>query len=69
MQVINRSTSVIFGLVRLIVLNFNRQKSISRGKRLSVTHALCLQGVLLCKKLSNKQSGNGIVRPVRLITL
>ena len=27
---------------------------ILRGPRLSVTHALCLQGILLCKKLSNK---------------
>ena len=31
-------------------------------------HALCLQGILLCRKLSNKQSGSVISRFVRLIT-
>ena len=31
-------------------------------------HALCLQGILLCRKLSNKHSGSVISRFVRLIT-
>ena len=44
-------------------------KDISRGVRLSATHALCLQGILLCKKLINKQNGSVIFRLVRLITL
>ena len=35
-QVINKSASVIFGLARL------KQKSISRGARVSATHTLCL---------------------------
>ena len=40
-----------------------------RGARLSATHALCLQGILLCKKLTNKHSGNVVFRLVGLITL
>ena len=40
------------------------RKGISRGVRISDAHALCVQGILLCKKLSNKQSG---IRPLRLI--
>ena len=47
-QVINKSASVIFELARLIVLSYSRQKSLSRGVRLSTAHALCLQGILLC---------------------
>ena len=62
-QVINERGNVIFGFPRL------RQKSISRDARVSAAHTLCLQGILLCKKLSNKQSGSVIFRPVRLITL
>ena len=42
-------------------------KSMSRSASLSAAHALCLQGILLCKELSNKQSGSVIFRPVRLI--
>ena len=45
------------------------RKSISRGVRLSAAHALYIQGILFCKKLSNKQSGSVIFRPIRLITL
>ena len=52
----------MFGLVRLVILN---RKSIPRSVRLSVAHALYIQGILLCKKLSNKQSG----RPIRFIIL
>ena len=62
-QVIHKSASVIFELDRLT------QKSISRGARVSAAHTLCLQGILLFKKLSNKQSGSVIFRPVRLIIL
>ena len=43
------------------------RKSISIGVRLSAVHYV--YKVLLCKKLSNKQSGYVIFRPVRLITL
>ena len=52
-----KSASVIFGLVRLIIL---------RGTRLSAAHASCLQCI---QKLNNKQSGIVIFRLVRLITL
>ena len=45
------------------------RKSISINVRLSAAHALCIQGIMLCKKLSNKQSGYVILRPVRFITL
>ena len=40
-QAINKSASVIFGLVRLIILD---RKGISRGARLSAAHVLCLEG-------------------------
>ena len=40
-QVINKSACVIFGLVRLIILSYNR-KSISRSARLPAPHTLCL---------------------------
>ena len=63
------NASVIFGLVGLIILSFNRWKSISIGTRPSPAHAFCLQGILLCEKPSNKQSGSVIFRLVRLITL
>ena len=35
---------------------------------LSASHVLCLQWIQLCKKLSNKQSGSVIFRPVRPTT-
>ena len=53
-----------------IKLNFYKKatidrKSISRGARLSATHALnlllCSQGILLCKKPSNKQNESVIL--------
>ena len=48
-----QSASVILGLIRLIILIYNRQKGISGGTRLSAAHAfhllLCSQGTLLCK--------------------
>ena len=37
------------------------RKGISRGVRLLAAHALCIQGILLCRKLSNKQRGNVIL--------
>ena len=64
-----------FGFVRLIILSYYILKSISRGARLSIgcpytfNLLLCSQGILLCKKLSNKQSGSVIFRPARFITL
>ena len=58
-----------FGLVRLIYKAIMDRKSISRGVILSAAHTLCVQGILLCKKLSNKQSSNVIFRHIRLITL
>ena len=45
------------------------RKGISRGARLSAAHTFCLQGILLCKKLSIKHHGSVIFRPVRLITV
>ena len=45
------------------------RKRISRDVRLSAAYALCVQDVLLCKKLSNKQNGCVIFRPVGLMTL
>ena len=42
-QVINKSASVIFGLVRLIVLSYNGYKNISRGARLLAAHAFCYE--------------------------
>ena len=50
-QVANKqSASVIWGLIRLIILD---RKGISRGVRVSDAHAfrllLCSQGILLCK--------------------
>ena len=65
-QLISKSASVIFGLVRFILLE---RKSISIGARLSAAHTLCLQGILLCKKLSIKQSGSVTFRSARLLTL
>ena len=56
-QVIKKSDSVIFGLTSLIILD---RKNTLRGARLSDAHTLCLQGILLCKKLSNQQSGSVI---------
>ena len=56
---------MIFGLVRLIVLTILDRKSISRGVEILGSHTLCLQGILLCKKLSNKYSGSMFFRPVR----
>ena len=47
-QLIKKSASVIFGLVRLIILSYNR-KGISKGTRLSTAHTLHLQGILLWK--------------------
>ena len=50
-QVINKSASVIFGLVRLTILSYVYiidRKNISRSARLAA-HTLCLQGVLFCK--------------------
>ena len=42
-QVIHKSTSMIFGLVGLIILSYyGQQVAISRGTRLLATHALCL---------------------------
>ena len=37
---------------------------IRRGPRLSAAHALCLQGIMLCKKLSNKHGDNVVFRLV-----
>ena len=45
------------------------RKGISIGIKLSDAHALCVQGILLCKKLSSKQSDCVVFRPARLITL
>ena len=42
------------------------RKSTLRGVRLSAAHTLCLQGILLCKKLTNKHSGSVIFRLVTL---
>ena len=48
-----RSASVILGLIRLIILSYNRQKRHFNGARLSAAHTfcslLCSQGTLLCK--------------------
>ena len=44
-------------------------KSKARGVRLSSARALCAQGILLCRKLSNKQSDCVVFRPVRVVTL
>ena len=52
---------MIFGLVRLNIY-------IKRCKIISRLH-IVLQGILLCEKLSNKQSGSINFRPVRLVTL
>ena len=60
-NIINKSASVIFGLVRLNIY-------IKRCKIISRLH-IVLQGILLCEKLSNKQSGSINFRPVRLVTL
>ena len=61
---------MIFGLVRLIILSYiTVRKSISRDVRVSATHSLSLQVILVCKKLSNKQSGIMIFKPFALITL
>ena len=49
-QIINQSASVIFGLVRLIVLD---RKSTSKGRRLSAAYAYAYK-VLCC--VSNTQS-------------
>ena len=65
-QLMNKSASVIFMLVRLAIID---RKGISRGARLLAAHEFCLQGILLCKKLSNKHHGSVILRPVRLITV
>ena len=64
-QVRNRSASVIFGLVRLT------RKNTSRNAGLSAMHTFkfIAKHILLCKNLSNKQSGSVIFRPARLITL
>ena len=62
-----QNASVIYELARLLTIIDT--KSISRGARLSATHALCLLGIQLFKKLINEQSGSMIFRPVRLITL
>ena len=59
-QEINKSAGVIFGLVRLIVLSYNRKKKhIKECKIIGRS-----QGILLHIKLSNKQSGNVICRLV-----
>ena len=55
----NKSASMIFMLFRLTIID---RKGISRGARLSAAHAFCLQGILLCKKLSNKHHGSVIFR-------
>ena len=67
-QEINTSASVMFGLVRLIIID---GYNISRGLRLLAAHVfnllLCSQGILLWKKLSDKQSGSvifGHIRPI-----
>ena len=67
-QIINKSTSVIFELFGLLYYAVIDRISISRSTMLSATHTLCLQCIQLCKKLSNKQSGSVIFRPIRLIT-
>ena len=51
---------MIFGLVRLNIY-IKRCKIISRLR-------IELQGILLCEKLSNKQSGSINFRPARLVT-
>ena len=60
---------MILRLVRLIILRYNRYKSISRGARLLAVRVLHLQDIVLSKKLSNRQSGSVIFRPVRLTIL
>ena len=49
------------------------RKGISRGAKLSAAKLSAaqalLQGILLSKKLSNKQNGCVILKPIRLITL
>ena len=49
-----QSASVILDLLGLLYSVIIDRKSISRGARSLAAHALCLQGILLCKKLSNK---------------
>ena len=56
----------IFDLLGLAIMD---RKSISRGVRLSAAHALCVQGILLCKELNNKQSGCVIFRPYNNVVL
>ena len=63
---------MIFELSGLVLYAIIDIKGISKDARLWAAHILnlllCLQGILLCKKLSNKQSGSVIFRPVRVIT-
>ena len=63
--------SIILGLAGLIILSYCviDGKDIARGARSLSAHTLWLQGILLCEKLNNKQSGSVIFRVVRLITL
>ena len=63
-QVIKKSASVIFGFFYWAIID---RKSTLRGARLSAAHALCLQGILLCKKLSNKHNGNVVFRAYNII--
>ena len=53
-QVINKSISVIFGLLRLSTLSYNRQKKHINRCKIIDHPRIMLTGYLLCKKLSNK---------------
>ena len=68
-QVINKNSSVIFALVRLIILSYNKLKSISKGAKLSTTYASIFRyahNLSVVQKLSNKQSGSVIIRVITL---
>ena len=60
--------SIILGLAGLIILSYCviDEKGITRGARSLSLHTLWLQGIQLCEKLSNKQSGSVIFRVARL---
>ena len=59
MQVINKSASVIFGLAKLTIIDKKAYQQVQDYQPpLHVLNLLLYtQGTLLCKKLSNTQSG------------
>ena len=68
-QVIDKSASEIFGLVRLIILSYNRQKKDIKRYKIIVCPHIMLTRYSAVQWLCNKQSGSVIFRPVRLIII